>query len=140
MSEYQTDKQKYSQILQPGGWMRPRGYANGIAASGRFVFISGQIGWDGQGRFHSTNFVAQARQALQNILAILAEVDGRPEHITRLTWYIVDKQEYLACSKDLGPVYQELMGDHYPVMTVVVVAGLLEDQARVEIEATAVVP
>jgi enamine deaminase RidA (YjgF/YER057c/UK114 family) len=140
MSEYQTDKQKHSQILQPGGWMRPRGYANGIAASGRFVFISGQIGWDGQGRFHSTNFVAQARQALQNILAILAEVDGRPEHITRLTWYIVDKQEYLACSKDLGPVYQELMGDHYPVMTVVVVAGLLEDQARVEIEATAVVP
>jgi len=140
MSEYQTDKQKYSQILQPGGWMRPRGYANGIVASGRFVFISGQIGWDGQGRFHSTNFVAQVRQALQNILAILAEVDGRPEHITRLTWYIVDKQEYLACSKDLGPVYQELMGDHYPVMTVVVVAGLLEDQARVEIEATAVVP
>ncbi len=140
MSEYQTDNSTHSQILQPSGWMRPRGYANGIVASGRFVFISGQIGWDGQGRFHSTDFVAQARQALQNILAILAEVDGRPEHITRLTWYIVDKQEYLACSKDLGPVYQELMGDHYPVMTVVVVAGLLEDQARVEIEATAVVP
>lgn len=140
MSEYQTDNSTHSQILQPGGWIRPRGYANGIVASGRFVFVSGQIGWDGQGHFHSTDFVAQARQALQNILAILAEVDGRPEHIARLTWYIVDKQEYLACSKDLGPVYQELMGDHYPVMTVVVVAGLLEDQARVEIEATAVVP
>jgi enamine deaminase RidA (YjgF/YER057c/UK114 family) len=120
--------------------MRPRGYANGIVASGRFVFISGQIGWDGQGHFQASDFVAQVRQALRNILSILAEADGRPEHITRLTWYIIDKQEYLACSKDLGPVYQELMGDHYPVMTVVVVAGLLEEQARVEIEATAVVP
>lgn len=129
-----------ARILQPHGWMRPRGYANGIVASGRLVFISGQIGWDEQGRFPSNSFVEQARQALRNILTILAEVDGKPGHITRLTWYIVDKQEYLACSKELGQVYQELMGDHYPAMTAIEVAGLLEDQARVEIEAMAVVP
>jgi enamine deaminase RidA (YjgF/YER057c/UK114 family) len=140
MSEQQATENGRSRVLQPQGWMRPRGYANGIAASGRLVFISGQIGWDGDGRFHTTDFVAQVRQALRNILTILAEADGRPEHITRLTWYILDKQEYLACSKDLGAAYQEIMGDHYPAMTVVVVAGLLEDQARVEIEATAVVP
>ena len=140
MSEQRAERDERVQILQPDGWRRPRGYANGIVASGRLVFISGQIGWDGQCRFHTSDFMAQVRQALQNILTILAEVDGRPEHITRLTWYIVDKQEYLACSKDLGPVYQELMGNHYPVMTVVEVAGLLEEQARVEIEATAVVP
>lgn len=140
MSEQQAERDERAQVLQPDGWKRPKGYANGMVASGRFVFISGQIGWDGQCRFHSSDFMAQARQALQNILTILAEADGRPEHITRLTWYVVDKREYLACSKDLGPVYQELMGNHYPVMTVVEVAGLLEEQARVEIEATAVVP
>jgi enamine deaminase RidA (YjgF/YER057c/UK114 family) len=140
MSEQRAERDERAQVLQPDGWRRPRGYANGIVASGRLVFISGQIGWDGQCRFHTSDFMAQARQALQNILTILAEVDGRPEHITRLTWYIVDKREYLACGKDLGPVYQELMGNHYPVMTVVEVAGLLEEQARVEIEATAVVP
>jgi enamine deaminase RidA (YjgF/YER057c/UK114 family) len=141
MSEQRSAKDEQAEILQPDGWRRPRGYANGIvASSGRLVFISGQIGWDEQCRFHTGDFMAQTRQALQNILTILAEVDGRPEHITRLTWYVVNKQEYLACSKDLGPVYQELMGNHYPVMTVVEVAGLLEEQARVEIEATAVVP
>jgi enamine deaminase RidA (YjgF/YER057c/UK114 family) len=139
MSEHRAEREERTQLLQPTGWRRPSGYANGIAASGRLVFISGQIGWDGQCRFHSNDFIDQARQALRNILAILAETDGRPEHITRLTWYVVDKQEYLACSKDLGPVYQELMGNHYPAMTVVEVAGLLEEQARVEIEATAVV-
>jgi enamine deaminase RidA (YjgF/YER057c/UK114 family) len=140
MSEHRAEREERNQILQPARWRRPSGYANGIVASGRLVFISGQIGWDGQCRFHSDDFIDQARQALRNILTILAEVDGRPEHITRLTWYVVDKQEYLACSKDLGPVYQELMGNHYPVMTVIEVAGLLEEQARVEIEATAVVP
>lgn len=140
MSEHQTEKDQAAQILQPREWARPRGYANGIVASGRLVFVSGQIGWDEQCRFQTTDFVAQARQALQNILTILAEANGRPEHIMRLTWYIIDKHEYLACSKDLGPVYQELMGDHYPAMTLVEVAGLLEDLARVEIEATAVVP
>ncbi len=128
------------QILQPPEWARPRGYACGVAAQGRLVFISGQVGWDEQGRFHSTDFVAQSRQALQNVLTVLAEADGRPEHIVRLTWYIVDKQEYLACSKELGKVYRELMGKHYPSMTVVQVTALVEDQARVEIEATAVVP
>ena len=128
------------QILQPPKWARPRGYACGVAAQGRLVFISGQIGWDEQGSFRSTDFVAQARQALQNVLTVLAEADGRAEHIVRLTWYIVDKQEYLACNKDLGKVYRELMGKHYPSMTVVQVTALVEDLARVEIEATAVVP
>lgn len=128
------------QILQPPEWARPRGYACGVAAQGRLVFISGQIGWDEQGRFRSTDFVAQSRQALQNVLTVLAEADGRPEHIVRLTWYIVDKQEYMACNKDLGMAYRELMGKHYPTMTVVQVTALVEDLARVEIEATAVVP
>jgi enamine deaminase RidA (YjgF/YER057c/UK114 family) len=140
MSDYSAAEDERAQILQPEGWARPRGYANGVAASGRLVFISGQIGWDGQCRFGALDFVGQARQALQNILTILAEAGGKPEHITRLTWYVVDKHEYQACSKDLGPVYQELMGGHYPAMTAVEVAGLLEDLARVEIEATAVVP
>lgn len=140
MPEDQTEEDRPIQILQPPGWIRPRGYANGIAASGRLVFISGQIGWDSQGRFQASGFVAQVRQALCNILSVLAEAGGRAEHITRLTWYIVDKQEYLACNKELGPAYQEVMGDHYPAMTLVEVASLLEDQARVEIEATAVVP
>lgn len=128
------------QILQPPEWARPHGYACGVAAQGRLVFISGQVGWDEQGRFHSTDFVPQSRQALQNVLTVLAEADGRPEHIVRLTWYIVDKQEYLACNKDLGKVYRELMGKHYPSMTVVQITALMEDLARVEIEATAVVP
>src|SRR5690242_2273101 len=128
------------QILQPPEWARPRGYACGVAAQGRLVFISGQVGWDGQGRFHSTDFVAQTRQALQNVLTVLAEADGRPEHIVRMTWYIVDKQEYLACNKDLGMAYRELMSKHYPTMSVVQVTALMEDLARVEIEATAVVP
>ena len=140
MPEYQAGEDERTRILQPDGWMRPRGYSNGIVASGRLIFISGQIGWDEQCRFQTTDFVAQVRQALHNILTVLAEAAGKPEHITRLTWYIVDRREYLAWSKDLGAIYQELMGDHYPAMTVVEVASLLEDQARVEIEATAVIP
>jgi enamine deaminase RidA (YjgF/YER057c/UK114 family) len=128
------------QILQPPDWARPRGYAQGVVASGRLVFISGQIGWDGQQQFHSDAFVAQAQQALSNIITILAECGGRPEHIMRLTWYVVDKQEYLAGGKALGQAYQAVMGRHYPAMSVVQVAGLLEARARVEIEATAVVP
>jgi enamine deaminase RidA (YjgF/YER057c/UK114 family) len=128
------------QILQPPEWARPRGYACGVAAQGRLVFISGQIGCNEQGQVRSTDFLAQAQQALQNVLTVLAEADGRPEHIVRLTWYIVDKQEYLACSKDLGIAYRTLMGKHYPAMTVVQVTALVEDLARVEIEATAVVP
>ena len=127
-------------ILQPPSWVRPRGYSNGVVASGRLVFISGQVGWDGQGQFQTTDFVGQAGQALRNVLAILAEAGGEPHHITRLTWYIVDKQEYVASLKALGHVYRDLMGDHYPAMTAVQVAALIEDQARVEIEAVAVLP
>jgi enamine deaminase RidA (YjgF/YER057c/UK114 family) len=128
------------QILQPPDWARPRGYANGVVARGRLVCLSGQIGWDGQGRFHSDAFVDQARQALANILAILAEAGGSAEHIVRLTWYVVDKQEYLASASALGRAYRAVMGRHFPAMTVVQVAALLEDRARVEIEATAVLP
>lgn len=135
-----TYKQISMQILQPPTWARPRGYSQGVSAAGRMVFISGQIGWDEQCRFQTNDFVAQARQALQNILTILAEAEGRPEHIVRLTWYVVDKHEYLARSKELGQVYRALMGQHYPAMTAVQVAGLVENQALVEIEATAVVP
>lgn len=138
--KHQPSGNSQMQILQPPTWARPRGYANGITASGRLVFISGQIGWDERCRFQATDFVSQARQALKNVLTVLAEANGRAEHIVRLTWYVVDKQEYLACSKELGVTYRELMGEHYPVMTMVQVAGLVEDQARVEIEATAVVP
>jgi enamine deaminase RidA (YjgF/YER057c/UK114 family) len=128
------------QILQPPGWSRPRGYSNGVVASGRLVFISGQIGWDEQCQFQSADFVGQARQALQNVLAILAESGGGPEHVTRLMWYVVDKNEYIASYKALGKVYRELMGDHYPAMTAVQVSALMEDLAKVEIEATAVIP
>jgi enamine deaminase RidA (YjgF/YER057c/UK114 family) len=111
-----------------------------MVASGRLVFISGQVGWDKYGHFQTTDFVQQARQALQNIVAILTEAAGRPEHIVRLTWYVLDKQEYQAASKELGIVYRAVMGQHYPAMTAVQVAGLMEEQARVEIEATAVIP
>jgi enamine deaminase RidA (YjgF/YER057c/UK114 family) len=140
MTDQQKSEHKHMQILQPPEWARPRGYSQGVVAVGRLVFISGQIGWDEHCRFHTTDFVAQARQALRNILTILAQADGRPEHIVRLTWYVVDKHEYLAGSKELGSVYRALMGQHYPVMTVVQVTALIEDQARVEIEATAVIP
>jgi len=128
------------EILQPPGWPRPRGYANGIAASGRMVFVSGMIGWDEHGVFRSDDFAAQARQALLNIVAVLAEAGARPEHIARMTWYVVDKQEYIAAYKQVGAAYREIIGAHYPAMTAVQVAGLVEDQARVEIEVTAVVP
>jgi enamine deaminase RidA (YjgF/YER057c/UK114 family) len=127
-------------ILQPPSWAKPRGYSNGIAASGSIAFISGQIGWNEQCQFQTDDFLGQARQALANVLAVLAECGGRPEHIARLTWYVVDRQEYLSSSKALGKVYQELMGKHYPAMTVVQVSALMEDAARVEIEATAVIP
>jgi enamine deaminase RidA (YjgF/YER057c/UK114 family) len=128
------------QILQPPGWKRPRGYANGLVTSGQLVFIAGQIGWDAQQQFPSDDFAEQAKQALQNILAILAEANGKPEHITRMLWYVVDKHEYIASSTALGIVYRELMGTHYPVMTAVEVSALLEDRAKVEIEAMAVIP
>jgi enamine deaminase RidA (YjgF/YER057c/UK114 family) len=136
----QGSEDKEIQIIQPAGWVRPRGYSHAMAASGRQVFISGQVGWDKRGHLQTTDFVGQARQALRNIVAILAEAGGRPEHIVRLTWYVIDRQEYQAASKELGSVYRALMGPHYPAMTAVQVAALMEEQARVEIEATAVIP
>ena len=129
------------QVLQPPGWARPRGYANGIAAdSGRLVFIAGQIGWNEQCEFVEKGFGGQFRQTLKNILAVLAQADGGPEHIVRLTWYVVDKQEYLAAGAEVGAAYRELMGKNYPTMAVVQVGALVEDAARLEIEAMAVVP
>ncbi len=127
-------------ILQPEGWAPAKGYANGIEASGRMVFVAGMIGWNGQGQFETDDFVGQCRQALQNITDTLACAGAAPHHLVRLTWYVKDKQEYLARGKELGRVYQEVIGRHYPVMALVQVADLVEDRARVEIEATAVVP
>jgi len=127
-------------ILQPPGWASPRGYVNGVAARGTTVFVGGQVGWNAQQQFESDDFVAQARQALSNVVAILAEAGARPEHIARMTWYVVDKREYLASYRALGVVYRELVGRHFPAMTAVEVAALIEDRARVEIEVTAVVP
>ena len=128
------------QILQPSGWARPRGYANGVAAQGRQVFIAGMIGWDAQGRFHSDDFAAQARQALENVLAVLREAGGRPEHLVRLTWYVTDKREYLAAGREVGAIWRELIGVYHAAMSAVEVSALMEDRAKVEIEATAVIP
>ena len=128
------------QLLQPAGWKAPKGYANGVAAEGRQVFIGGQIGWNPRQEFEAAEFVAQARQALANVVAVLAEAGGRPEHIVRMTWYVVDKREYLAGGKALGMAYREIIGRHFPAMTAVEVRALMEDAARVEIEATAVIP
>ena len=128
------------EFLQPEGWPRPRGYANGIAASGRMVFVSGMIGWDADGVFHTDDFAGQVRQALRNIVAVLAAGGAKPEHIVRMTWYVLDKKEYVAAYPEIGVAYRELIGRHYPTMSAVQVAGLVEDRARVEIEVTAVVP
>jgi len=127
-------------FLQPPGWVRPRGYSNGVAASGRLVCVSGMIGWDGQGVFHTADFAGQVRQALENIVAVLAEAQARPEHIVRMTWYVIDKNEYVAAYKETGRAYREVIGLHFPAMSAVQVMALVEDQARVEIEVTAVVP
>ena len=127
------------EILQPPGWARPRGYANGIAAEGRQVFVSGQIGWEGDQRFASDDFAAQTRQALANVVAVLACAGARPEHLVRMTWYVTSRDEYNASLAEIGAAWRELIGRHYPAMSVVVVAGLLEPRAKVEIEATAVV-
>ena len=128
-------------ILQPPGWAKPKGFANGIAVTGgTTVYIAGQVGYTGQGEWREKGFAGQFRQALQNILAVLAEAGGRPEHLVRLTWYVLDKQEYLGAVKEVGAAYRELMGRHYPAMAVVQVSALVEDAARLEIEATAVIP
>ena len=128
-------------ILQPPSWAKPKGFANGIAVKGgTTVYIAGQVGYTGQGEWQAKDFAGQFRQALANILAVLAEAGGKPEHLVRLTWYVLDKQEYLRALREVGAAYRELMGRHYPVMAVVQVSGLVEDQARLEIEATAVIP
>jgi len=127
-------------ILQPPGWARAKGFSNGIAAKGTLVFIAGQIGWTGEGKWEARDFAAQFRQALLNILAVLKEADGRPEHLVRLTGYVIDKDEYLGALREVGAAYRELMGRHYPTMAVVQVGGLVEREARLEIEATAVIP
>ena len=128
------------QVLQPAGWERPRGYSNGVAASGRQVYVAGQIGWDGNCRFASDRFADQVRQALSNVVAVLAEAGGRPEHLVRLTWYVTSREEYYAQLAEVGAAYREVIGRNYPAMSVVQVVALMEERARVEIEATAVIP
>jgi enamine deaminase RidA (YjgF/YER057c/UK114 family) len=124
--------------LEPPGWPRARGYAHGIEASGRLVFTAGQIGWDPSGSF-APDFAGQVRQALENVVAVLAEAGAGPEHVVRLTWYVTSREEYLGAQKEIGAAYRDVMGRHFPAMAVVIVAGLVEAQAKVEIEATAVV-
>lgn len=128
------------QILQPLGWPRPKGYANGIAVSGRQVFVAGMVGWNERAEFVETTLVGQVRQALENVRAVLAEAGAGPEHIVRMTWYLLDRREYLAQSPAIGAVYREVLGKNFPAMSAVEVAGLVEDSALVEIEVTAVVP
>ncbi|PRC94286.1 RidA family protein [Solimicrobium silvestre] len=127
------------QILQPPDWVRPRGYANGVVAKGSLVFTSGQLGWDGQGQFQSERYADQARQALQNIVTVLAQAGAKPEHIVRLTWYVTDRAAYLEQAKEVGQSYRELIG-HFPTMSAFQVSALMVDGAKVEIEATAVIP
>ena len=128
------------QVLQPPGWAQPRGYANGLAARGTLVFIGGQIGWNAQQQFESDDFIAQVGQALRNIVAVLHEAGAGPAHMARMTWYVVDRDEYVRRLAELGPVYREVMGRNFPAMTCVQVAALVEPRAKVEIEVTAVVP
>ncbi len=128
------------QLLQPMHWARPKGYANGVAVRGRQVFVAGMIGWDAQGKFHSDDLVAQVRQALQNIVEVLAEAGAQPEHIVRMTWYLTDKRDYLARAKEIGAVFRDIVGSFNAAMTAVQVVALIEDRALVEIEVTAVIP
>ena len=128
------------QVLLPPGWPRPRGYANGVAASGRMVFVAGMIGWDAEGRFVSDTLAGQVRQALQNVVDVLAVAGARPEHIVRMTWYVTDKCEYMASYAEIGAAFRELIGSFNAAMTAIQVVALIEDQAKVEIECTAVIP
>jgi enamine deaminase RidA (YjgF/YER057c/UK114 family) len=127
-------------VLHPKSWKAPKGFVNGIAAEGRMVFLAGQVGWNAEQKFESEDFVGQARQALANIVALVAEAGGKPEHIVRLTWFVLDKREYLSHLRALGDAYRGVMGRHFPTMSLLQVGALVEDKARVEIEATAVVP
>lgn len=128
------------QVLQPPGWKKPKGYANGIVAKGRMVFVAGQVGWNAEEKFETGDFAGQARQALTNIVAILAEAGAGPEHICRMTWYVGDRHEYNASLKELGEAYREVIGRNFPVMTAIQVAGFVEKGAKLEIEVTAVLP
>ena len=128
------------QVLHPAGWVPAKGYANGIAARGTQVFVGGQIGWNAQQQFETDDFIAQTRQTLQNVMAVLKEAGAGPEHMVRMTWYVIDRVEYNARLKELGGVYRDVIGKHFPAMTCVAVAALMEARAKVEIEVTAVVP
>jgi len=130
---------KAPHVLQPEGWPRPRGYSHGIAAQGEQIFVAGQIGWDAQGRFPSERLHDQVRQALENILAVLASAGATAQHVVRLTWFVTSRDEYHASSKEIGAAYRAVMGRHFPAMSVLEVSGLMEPQAKVEIEATAVI-
>lgn len=127
-------------LLHPPGWPQPKGYANGVMAHGRLVFISGMVGWSEQGKFETDHLPGQVEQALKNALTVLKEAGAGPEHVVRMTWYLRDRHEYLATTGETGEAYRKVMGRHFPAMTVVEISGLLEDRARVEIEVTAVVP
>ena len=127
-------------VLQPEHWARPKGYANGVAAAGKQVFVAGMIGWDAQNQFQTDELAGQVRQALQNVVDVLAAAGARPEHITRMTWYLVDKRDYIAKGRDIGAAYREIIGDFGIAMTAVQVSALIEDRALVEIEVTAVIP
>ncbi len=124
-------------ILQPAGWPRPKGFSCGVSGEGTLIFVSGQIGWDEQGRFPAKDIAGQVSQALRNVVAILAVAGAGPQHVARITWYVTDKREYLAAQREIGKAYREVMGGHFPAMSVIAVAALLEDEAKVEIEATA---
>lgn len=128
------------QFLQPPGWVKPKGYANGVAASGRLVFIGGQIGWNGQGEFEHDDIVGQTRQTLENIMAVLKEAGGSAQHLTQLTWYVVDKADYQANLKGIGEAYRAVIGRHFPAMAAIEISALMEDRAKVEIQAMAVIP
>jgi enamine deaminase RidA (YjgF/YER057c/UK114 family) len=128
------------EVILPPGWPRPKGYANGVSAAGRMLFIAGMVGWDAQCVFHSDDFAAQTRQALQNVAEVLREAGGKPENIVRMTWYVTDKREYLAAGKEIGQAFREIIGSYNAAMTAVEVKALIEDRAKVEIEATAVIP
>jgi enamine deaminase RidA (YjgF/YER057c/UK114 family) len=127
-------------ILQPAGWATPRGYVNGVAAQGTHVFVAGQIGWNERCEFETDDLVGQVRQALANVVAVLAEAGAKPEHITRMTWYLTDKRDYIARGKEIGAVFRELIGVYHAAMSAVQVSALIEDRAKVEIEVTAVLP
>jgi len=128
------------EIIHPQGWAPAKGYANGVAAEGRQIFIAGQIGWNEKCEFVSDDFIAQVEQALSNVLAVLKEAGGGPEHLVRLTWYLTDKREYVARQRELGEAYRRVLGKNFPAMSAIVVMALIEDRAKVEIEATAVIP